>query len=125
MAKYRQDLPQRHGGTFLTDGGQLTTLIFQESIDLPYLASFVLLYIAQRRSVGSVLSSPTWRANPDWAEKLGYNAAALDGINKDSMAFLEDVPFGREMRGIAYALCHQPAIGPRGRRLRGGAHGCR
>jgi hypothetical protein len=90
--KYRHGLPQRHGGTFLMDGGQLTTLNFQEGIDLPHLASFVLLdseqgrkrltqyyepylAIAQRHRVSFSLSSPTWRSNPDWAEKLGYNAA--------------------------------------------------
>ena len=30
MAKYRDDLPQRRGGIFLTDGGMETTLIFHE-----------------------------------------------------------------------------------------------
>lgn len=133
MAKYRHDLPQRHGGTFLMDGGQLTTLIFQEGIDLPHLASFVLLdskqgrkrltqyyepylAIAQRHSVGFVLSSPTWRANPDWAEKLGYNAAALDAINKDSIAFLEDLRATWEARcGSSHNPCViSGQIGPRG-----------
>ncbi|MBR0694618.1 homocysteine S-methyltransferase family protein [Bradyrhizobium lablabi] len=133
MAKYRHDLPQRHGGAFLTDGGLITTLIFQEGIDLPHLAAFVLLdsergrerltkyyesylAIARRHRVGFVLSSPTWRANHDWAEKLGYDAAALDAINRDSIAFLEI------LRGRWEATCepsHLPcvingSIGPRG-----------
>ena len=43
MAKYRHDLPHRHGGTFLTDGGQITELIFREGVDLPHLAAFTLL----------------------------------------------------------------------------------
>ena len=43
MAKYRHDLPQRHGGIFLTDGGMETTLIFHEGIELPHFAAFVLL----------------------------------------------------------------------------------
>ena len=43
MAKYRNDLPQRRGGIFLTDGGMETTLIFHEGIDLPHFAAFVLL----------------------------------------------------------------------------------
>jgi homocysteine S-methyltransferase len=108
MAKYRLDLPHRHGGTFLTDGGQVTSLIFHDGVDLPHFAAFTLLNsdagrerlktyyeaylaIARRHDVGFVLSSPTWRANPDWAKKLGYDAAALDAINKDSIAFLEDL----------------------------------
>lgn len=133
MAKYRHDLPHRHGGTFLTDGGQITTLIFHEGIDLPHFAAFTLLNseegrarlmtyyetylaIARRHGVGFVLSSPTWRANPDWAEKLGYGAAALDSINRGSIAFLEGLRDGWE------ASCDSSqtpcvitgSIGPRG-----------
>ena len=106
MAKYRHDLPQRRGGIFLTDGGLETTLIFQQAIDLPHFAAFVLLdspegreslkkyyeaylAIARERGVGFVLDSPTWRANPDWGAKLGYDAAALRAVNVRSMAFLD------------------------------------
>ena len=28
--------------------------------------------IARKNGVGFILESATWRANPDWAEKLGY-----------------------------------------------------
>ena len=79
-------------GLFLTDGGMETTLIFHEGVELPHFASFVLLdtrragsrlkryyerylAIARERGVGFVLDSPTWRANPDWGAKLGYDAA--------------------------------------------------
>ena len=127
-AKYRQDLPQRHGGAFLTD-----TLIFHEGIDLPYLAGFVLLKsesgrerltryyrsylaIAQRHRVGFVLSSPTWRASPDWAEKLSYDTAALDAINKESIAFLENLRDAWEAgSGSSQLPCViNGTIGPRG-----------
>jgi homocysteine S-methyltransferase len=133
MAKYRHDLPHRHGGTFLTDGGQITELIFHDGIDLPHLAAFTLLEseagrerlrkyyesyldIARLHGVGFVLSGPTWRANPDWAQKLGYDAAALDAINKDSISFLED------LRATWEASCDSSqmpcvisgVIGPRG-----------
>ncbi len=133
MAQYRQDLPQRHGGSFLTDGGMLTTLMFHEGIDLPYLAGFVLLEsesgrecltryyqsylaIAQRHRVGFVLSSPTWRASRDWGAKLGYYSAALDAINKESIAFAENL---REAWETASGPSHLPcvingSIGPRG-----------
>jgi homocysteine S-methyltransferase len=133
MAKYRHDLPHRHGGTFLTDGGQLTTLIFQEGIDLPHLAVFTLLdseagrarlkryyedylAIARRHGVGFVLSGVTWRASPDWGEKLGYDAAALDAINKRSIAFLEELRAGWEASCDSSLMpcVINGVIGPRG-----------
>ena len=129
MAKYRHALPQRNGGIFLTDGGMETTLIFQEGIELPHFAAFVLLDSAEGRQhlkryyaaylsvardhgTGFVLDSPTWRANPDWGAKLGYDAAALRAINVRSIAFLEDLRAGWERPGEPCVL--SGAIGPRG-----------
>ena len=100
MAKYRHDLPQRHGGIFLTDGGMETTLIFREGIELPHFAAFVLL------------DSPTWRANPDWGAKLNYDAAALKAINVRSIAFLEELRASWERPGAPCVI--SGAIGPRG-----------
>ena len=130
MAKYRLDLPQRHGGIFLTDGGMETTLIFHEGIELPHFAAFVLLdspegrqklkqyyasYLAVARDHGTgfVLDSPTWRANPDWGTKLNYDAAALKAINVRSIAFLEELRAGWERPGGAPCVI-SGAIGPRG-----------
>jgi homocysteine S-methyltransferase len=135
MAKYRHDLPQRRGGIFLTDGGMETTLIFQEGIDLPHFAAFVLLdspegreslkkyyeaylAIARERGVGFVLDSPTWRANPDWGAKLGYNAAALKAVNVRSMAFLDGLRALWEMPNVPCII--SGAIGPRGDGYRAG-----
>jgi len=129
MAKYRHDLPQRHGGIFLTDGGMETTLIFHEGIELPHFAAFVLLdnpegrqklkqyyasYLAVARDHGTgfVLDSPTWRANPDWGAKLNYDAAALKAINVRSIAFLEELRAGWERPGAPCVI--SGAIGPRG-----------
>jgi homocysteine S-methyltransferase len=56
--------------------------------------------------------SPTWRANPDWAEKLGYDAAALKAINVRSIAFLEELRAGWETPGAPCVI--SGAIGPRG-----------
>lgn len=36
-------------------------------------------------------SAPTWRANSDWGAKLGYDAAALDRVNRAAVAFLRDL----------------------------------
>lgn len=129
MAKHRNDLPQRRGGIFLTDGGMETTLIFHEGIELPHFAAFVLLdspegrqklkqyyasYLAVARDhgVGFVLDSPTWRANPDWGAKLGYDASALRMVNSRSVAFLEELRADWERPGAPCVI--SGAIGPRG-----------
>ena len=94
MSQYRHNLPQLNGRPFLTDGGLETTLVFHDGYELPHFAAFDLLkdeagfqrlreYYAQYAQIavdqgtGMVLEAPTWRANPDWAAKLGYNAATL------------------------------------------------
>jgi homocysteine S-methyltransferase len=129
MGKYRHDLPQRRGGIFLTDGGLETTLIFHEGCDLPHFAAFVLLdseegrkklrtyyesYLAIARDHGTsfVLDSPTWRANPDWGEKLGYDGAALKAVNIRSVRFLEELRAQWERPGSTCVI--SGAIGPRG-----------
>ena len=89
-----RDLPQLHGGIFLSDGGMETDLIFNEGVDLPHFASVVLLQsmagrahlkkyyesyleIARRNRVGFVLDSATWRASLDWAPQLGLSREKL------------------------------------------------
>jgi homocysteine S-methyltransferase len=129
MAKYRHDLPQRRGGIFLTDGGMETTLIFHHGLDLPHFAAFVLvdsaegrehlkryyesyLSIAREKGTGFVLDSPTWRANPDWGTKLGYDADALKSINVRSIEFLNELRSGWERPNMPCVI--SGAIGPRG-----------
>ena len=92
----------------LTDSGLETWLIFHRGLDLPLFASFPLLdddggrealaeYFRDHLSVASeagtavVLETPTWRANPDWAAKLGYDAEALDRVNRDAVAFVRSL----------------------------------
>src|SRR4028118_315390 len=108
MSKYRDNLPQLNGGVFLTDGGLETTLVFHQGIDLPYFAAFDLLkneegrqtlqkyfedYIplAQAAGTGFILESATWRANVDWAEKLGYSKEELADLNRKSIEMLEQL----------------------------------
>jgi hypothetical protein len=43
MSTYRQALPQLSDRIFLTDGGIETTLIYDQGIELPHFAAFVLL----------------------------------------------------------------------------------
>jgi S-methylmethionine-dependent homocysteine/selenocysteine methylase len=104
----RRPVTQLGGGTFITDGGMETTLIFRDGLELPDFAAFVLLddadgpetlrayyapyvAIAARHGVGIVLDTPTWRANPDWGARLGYSAEALDDVNRRGVALLEGV----------------------------------
>jgi S-methylmethionine-dependent homocysteine/selenocysteine methylase len=105
---YRARLPQLDGGVYVTDGGIETTLIFHHGLDLPEFAAFDLLkdddgteqlrlyyapyaLIARERGLGLVLESPTWRASPGWAEKIGYSAEALDALNRKAIALMEEL----------------------------------
>ncbi|WP_303982026.1 homocysteine S-methyltransferase family protein [Dongia mobilis] len=128
-AQYRHALPQLKGGIFLADGGLETTLVFEDGLDLPCFAAFPLLdtdsgrttlrgyfarylAIAARNGVGFVLDTPTWRANIDWGAKLGYDAAALDSINRDAVAFIADLRAHLANAGQPIVL--SAVIGPRG-----------
>jgi homocysteine S-methyltransferase len=129
MSKYRYDLPQLKGGTYLTDGGMETTLIFHEGADLPHFAAFVLLAepagrkqlkdyytryldIAAKGETGFVLDTATWRTNPDWGAKLGYSAEALKAANEDAVDLLSELRTVYERPGAPIVI--SGAIGPRG-----------
>lgn len=109
-SRHRNDLPQIRE-VLLTDGGLETTLAFDRGIDLPDFAAFPLLgdeagraalldyfasYVDIARRVGSgiVLETPTWRANLDWGARLGFGDTALDAVNRDAVALLEEVREG-------------------------------
>jgi homocysteine S-methyltransferase len=98
MPKYRHHLPQLGDRLFVTDAGLETQFIFLDGIELPLFASFDLLKtetgtrhlrryyeryarMARDHALGLVLETPTWRANRDWAAKLGYDRAALADAN--------------------------------------------
>jgi S-methylmethionine-dependent homocysteine/selenocysteine methylase len=129
MAKYRHALPQLGGDAFLSDGGLETTLIFHEGVDLPHFASFTLLAtpegrrrledyyakyltLARERGLGFILDTPTWRANRDWGTLLGYDAAALEKVNKESVAFLEGLRASWERPATPCVI--NGVVGPRG-----------
>ena len=128
-AKYRACLPQFSNQLFLTDGGLETTLIFHDGIDLPHFASFDLLKnaegtehirryyaryakLARDAGLGFVLEGVTWRANPDWAAKLGYSRAALADINRKSIELMLSVRDEFERPGAPMVISAN--IGPRG-----------
>lgn len=108
---------------WVTDGGLETDLLFHHGVDLPEFAAFPLLEdadgvklleqyyrayaaIAAAAGAGLMLETPTWRANPDWAAKLGYDAVALDRINRAAVEFVRAQASGTtRISGV---------IGPRG-----------
>ena len=128
MAMFRTALPQLSGPTFLTDGGLETKLIFLDGIDLPYFAAFPLvlsdtgkavltryyepfLRQAAKRRVGFVLDTPTWRANPDWASRLGFAAGALRAANQSAVDFVAQL---RDTFASSAPIVINGVIGPRG-----------
>ena len=128
MGKYSDRLPQL-SELFLTDGGLETTLIFHEGIDLPEFAAFVLLgneegkealrkynrtYFETAKAAGMnlILETATWRANPDWAEKLGFSPEALDGLNRESVMLIAEDREELESSGLKLVI--SGCIGPRG-----------
>jgi len=104
-------LPQMSGHPVVTDGGLETDLIYHHDVDLPDFASFPLVDddrgrellrtyygqyvdIAKRAGAAVQLETPTWRASSDWGDRLGYSAAELRRVNRESVALLEEVRDG-------------------------------
>lgn len=92
----------------LTDGGIETALMHHEGIDLACFAAFPLvetpageaalrryfapfLALARERNVGLALSAPTWRANADRGDLLGYDASALAAANRRCVVLLDEL----------------------------------
>jgi homocysteine S-methyltransferase len=125
----RDDLPQLAGGLFVTDGGLETELVFHDGMDLPAFAAFPLLDdpdtrgrlrryyddyldIARQHDAGFVIETPTWRANPDWAGKLGYSPEQLDAVNRSAVALAEEVRAAAAADDITAVV--SGCVGPRG-----------
>jgi homocysteine S-methyltransferase len=124
-------LPQLDGGLYLTDGGLETVLLFQEGVELPEFAAFVLLRTADGRDrlrryyrryldiaanapgAGFILESPTWRAGLDWGAKLGYDADGIQRINTDAVMLMHELRAEYAAR-VAGAIVVSGCIGPRG-----------
>lgn len=113
----------------VTDGGLETDLLFLRGFDLPEFASFPLLDtdegraalrdyyleyadIAVRAGAPLLLETPTWRANPDHAALLGYDAAALDRVNRESVDFMAALASDRADDLVGWEV--GGVLGPRG-----------
>jgi homocysteine S-methyltransferase len=130
MAKYRDSLPQLAAGSMmLTDGGIETYLIFQQGIDLPQFAACDLLrtesgtrtlsdYLDDNVAVATSsglpfsIDSPTWRANPDWGNRLGYSSAELEEVNRAGVRMAADVRRRHETAAAPFVIAG--VVGPRG-----------
>lgn len=113
---------------YVADGGLETDLLYHRGVDLPGFASFPLLEhevgrghladyyegyaaIARRAGAGLLLEAPTWRANPDWGATLGYDASALDRVNRAAIAFLRSL---RQRWTDLDEVVLSGVVGPRG-----------
>lgn len=130
MSTLRRELPQLSGDAlFVTDGGLETELVFHDGIDLPCFAAFPLLDrpetrarlrryyddyldIARRNGAGFVVETPTWRANPDWADQLGYSPERLDEANRAAVELAEEVRAAAAADGVTAVV--SGCVGPRG-----------
>jgi len=114
---------------FLTDGGLETTLVFDEGIELPHFAAFTLLQdqcgiatlesyyedyisIARKAGVAFILESPTWRANPDWGDRIGYSKAELANANLAAIEMLKRLRKKHESPQTPMLI--SGCVGPRG-----------
>ena len=114
-------------GSWVTDGGLETDLIFNHGVDLPEFAAFPLVHsaaggtllgryyaeyavIAAGAGAGLLLETPTWRANPDWGRILGYDAAALDRANRAAVALVRAAIDAAKVPHARVSGC----VGPRG-----------
>jgi homocysteine S-methyltransferase len=134
-------LPQLSGGLFLSDGGLETTLVFLDDVELPHFAAFVLLRQAVGRALlrryyepylelaaatpgtGFVLETPTWRANPDWARRLGYDDLSLHDANVQAARLVRDLRDLWRDR-VSGPIVVAGIIGPRGDGYVADAPGC-
>lgn len=120
-------LPQLTGGSVVTDGGLETDLIYHHGADLPEFAAFPLLddekgrdllrgyyraYVAIAAKAGAAvqLDTPTWRANTDWGDRVGYSLSELCRVNRDSVRFLAAL----RDEGGAESFLVSGCVGPQG-----------
>ncbi|MDR7253118.1 homocysteine S-methyltransferase [Nocardioides sp. BE266] len=121
-------LPEVAAG-WVTDAGLETDLIFHRGIDLPDFAAFPLVEdergrreldsyyrgfvdVAAGAGAGLLLETATWRANPDWGARLGYDAEALRRVNVRAVEGLREL--AEEVRERVAAVQVVGSIGPRG-----------
>lgn len=121
-------LTDKNHPIFLTDAGLETWLVFNRGIELRDFAAFELIHseagkaalveywnefleLAQSQNRGFILDTPTWRASPDWCQKLGFDLHEMEEINHDATAFMHRI---KEKHPISTPLVINGMVGPRG-----------
>lgn len=128
MQMREHPLPQLKGQMFVTDGGIETHMIFNEGQDLPDMSVYLLnlseagrekmreyyrayIPIARQAGQGFLFDANTWRANPDWGARLGYDAAALREANIAAIAFCREMQAEFALAGVPSIV--SGVVGPR------------
>ncbi|MGJ8530875.1 MAG: homocysteine S-methyltransferase family protein [Alphaproteobacteria bacterium] len=121
-------LTDKNHPMFLTDAGLETWLVFNRGIELRDFAAFELIHseagkaalvdywnefleLAQSQNRGFILDTPTWRASPDWCQKLGFDLHEMEEINHDATAFMHRL---KDKHPISTPLVINGMVGPRG-----------
>jgi homocysteine S-methyltransferase len=114
--------------TFITDGGIETHVIFNMGVELPHFSAFPLNDTASGRDVirryyrdylpvarasgrGFLFATDTWRANPDWADRLGYDKSLLPQNNRTAVALCAELADEFAAAGVSTAIAG--IMGPR------------
>src|SRR5262245_8404949 len=120
--------PARHLPQFITDGGIETHLIFNMGVELPHFSAFPLndspagrevihryyrdyLPVAKTAGRNFLFATDSWRASPDWADRLGYDRALLKQNNATSVALCVELADEFAAAGVASTIAG--VIGPR------------
>jgi S-methylmethionine-dependent homocysteine/selenocysteine methylase len=113
---------------FITDGGIETHIIFNMGVELPHFSAFPLNdsaagrevirsyyrdYLPVARAAGRsfLFATDSWRASPDWADRLGYDRALLKKNNAASAAICAELAEEFAAAGVESAIAG--VIGPR------------
>ena len=112
---------------YLTDGGLETDLIFHHKIELPLFASFMALksetgqsalkhyyqsYLKMAKkyeNCGMILDTATWRASPDWFNRLGITLEEGTKLIHESYRLVKEIPNESENQLLIAGV-----VGPRG-----------
>ena len=113
---------------FITDGGIETHIIFNMGVELPHFSAFPLndsatgrevirryyrdyLPVARAARRGFLFATDSWRASPDWADRVGYDRALLKQNNVTSVALCAELAEEFAAAGVESAIAG--VLGPR------------
>ena len=120
--------PTNHLPELITDGGIETHIIFNMGVELPHFSAFPLndsatgrdlirryyrdyLPVARAAGRGFLFATDSWRASPDWADRIGYDRALLKQNNVTSVALCAELAEEFTAAGVESAIA--AVLGPR------------